>query len=166
MHTLLNALGDSFSLVGSLFGTWDTSGESKLLLLWEVLQKEEFPTFLNSVSKLASKNPSLLSELKGGDIPDILNAFKQDSSYVIETLNKLSTEETQPVTRDKLMSSLKLQSLMGKAEAASARAKRLLQAGGERNKEAIEAAKKELQEIIASLSALLKSQQQENDTVD
>ncbi|AEG72937.1 hypothetical protein MHF_0665 [Mycoplasma haemofelis Ohio2] len=157
LYTIFTALGGSFSLVGSLFGTWDTSGESKLLLLREVLQKEEFPQFLTHVSALTSKNPQLLSELKGDDIPDVLNAFRQDPSYVNETLSSLSSEEK--VNRDRLMSALKLQSLMGKAQSILGRAKKLLQ-DSEKNKDEIAKVTKELESTIKELTGLIKSQEQ------
>ncbi|CBY92632.1 hypothetical protein HF1_06240 [Mycoplasma haemofelis str. Langford 1] len=159
LHTIFTALGSSFSIVGSLFGTWDTSGESKLMLLWEVLQNEKFPDFLTSVSSLASKHPSLLSQLQGNDIPDILNAFKQDSEYVISTMNTLSNE-AQTVDRNGLMSALKLQSLMGRAKAIGDRARALL-SRGHQNKEEIEKVKQELQKVIGELTALEKANAQD-----
>ncbi|CBY92564.1 hypothetical protein HF1_05560 [Mycoplasma haemofelis str. Langford 1] len=152
LHTIFNALGGSFSIVGSLFGTWDASGESKLLLFWEVLQKEEFPKFLTSVSTLASKHPRLLSQLEGNDIPDILNAFKQDSEHVITTMENLSKEEQ--VDRMKLMNSLKLLSVKGRADALMKRAQTLLRT---QNKEEIQKIMGEIQKTIRELGSIIKA---------
>ncbi|AEW45373.1 hypothetical protein MHC_02545 [Mycoplasma haemocanis str. Illinois] len=153
LHVIFNALGSSASIVGSLFGTWDTSGESKLMLLWEALQKEEFSEFLTHVSTLASKNPNLLSELQSNDIPDILNAFKQEPGFVVEKIKELSQKE-EKVTRDILINSLKLQSLMGKAKAIGSRVQSLI-SQGEKAKDEIEKVKKELQDIIKQLEAMI-----------
>ncbi|AEG72870.1 hypothetical protein MHF_0598 [Mycoplasma haemofelis Ohio2] len=155
LHTLFKALGGSFSIVGSLFGTWDTTGESKLMLLWEVLQNKDFPKFLNSASALASKNPKLLSELQGGDIPDILNAFKQDSDHVISTIDNLA-KETETVTRVKLMSSLKLLSVLGKAKALQSRVAALL-GNTNRNAEEIKEVKQLLTQTINELESVIKA---------
>ncbi|CBY92674.1 hypothetical protein HF1_06660 [Mycoplasma haemofelis str. Langford 1] len=155
LHTIFNALGSSFSIIGSLFGTWDTSGESKLMLLWEVLQKDEFPEFLTNVSTLASKNPNLLSELQNNDIPDILNAFKQEPSFVVEKIKELSNQKAK-VDRNTLISSLKLQSLMGKAKAIGARVQALLNKG-EKNAEEIQKVRQELQQIISQLDSMIKA---------
>ncbi|AEW45295.1 hypothetical protein MHC_02145 [Mycoplasma haemocanis str. Illinois] len=156
LHTVFKALGGSFSIVGSLFGTWDASGESKLLLFLEVLQKEEFPKFLTSVSNLASKHPSLLSQLEANDIPDILNAFKQDSNHVIETMNKLATESD--VNREKLMNALKLLSVKGRADALMKRAQTLIQ---NQNKNEIKNIVKEIQKTLQELEAMIKANTEE-----
>ncbi|AEG73007.1 hypothetical protein MHF_0737 [Mycoplasma haemofelis Ohio2] len=125
------------------------------MLLWEVLQKDEFPEFLTNVSTLASKNPNLLSELQNNDIPDILNAFKQEPSFVVEKIKELSNQEAK-VDRNTLISSLKLQSLMGKAKAIGDRVQALLNKR-EKSTEEIQKVRQELQQIISQLDSMIKA---------
>ncbi|AEW45331.1 hypothetical protein MHC_02325 [Mycoplasma haemocanis str. Illinois] len=163
MHIVFKSIGNSFSILGGLVSS-SSAGESKIKVLFEVLANEKFKDFVGAVGNLTSKNPSLLSQLKGDDVYDVLNAFKQAPEEVVGIINKLVEDHKDKpqdsVTRDVFISALKLQSLMGKAQSILANAKKLLQ-DKEKNKDAIEKATKELEATIKELTNLIKSQESE-----
>nr|WP_053335517.1 hypothetical protein [Mycoplasma haemocanis] len=160
LHIIFKSVGNSFSLIGGLINS-SSAGESKIKALLEVLSHEKFRELADATGSLTSKNPNLFSELKGDDIYDILTAFRQEPDEVVNILNELAGKGENKTNRDTLISALKLQSLMGRANSLVQKLKSLLDS---KNSEEAKKLKAEVEKIIKELDALLKSQESQSES--
>ncbi|CBY92555.1 hypothetical protein HF1_05470 [Mycoplasma haemofelis str. Langford 1] len=152
MHVIFKALGNSFSLIGGLMGSMQSEGESTLKLLFEAISHPKFKDFMTEVSTMLSKNPNLMPSIQGDDVTDILSAFRQDADTVHSTLQELNKKKEGEVTREVLLSALKLQSLMGKVSALIGRAKSAIAAG---QKDGISELMNEIKQITKQLDDVI-----------
>ncbi|AEG73003.1 hypothetical protein HF1_06620 [Mycoplasma haemofelis str. Langford 1] len=139
-------------------GSFESDGESKLKILFEVIGKPRFKEFMTQVSTMVSKNPNLMSSLKDNDVMDVLSAFRQDEDTVVDTLKNLNTEGEGKVDRDKLMNALKLYSLMDRAKSMQSKAQSVI---AKQDKEAAKALVTEIQKILGEIKGIIDSQEQQ-----
>ncbi|AEG72939.1 hypothetical protein MHF_0667 [Mycoplasma haemofelis Ohio2] len=154
MHVVFKALGNSFSLLGGLMGSFESDGESGLKILFEVIGKPKFKDFMTQVSSLVSKNPNLMSSLEGNDVMDVLSAFRQDEDTVVDTLKGLSEKDAGTVDKATLMNALKLYSLMDKARNLMSKARTILES---KDKEKAKQLIQEITEAHKQMEALIKA---------
>nr|WP_052663362.1 hypothetical protein [Mycoplasma haemofelis] len=135
-------------------GSFESDGESKLKILFEVIGKPKFKDFMTQVSSLVSKNPNLMSSLEGNDVMDVLSAFRQDEDTVVDTLKGLSEKDAGTVDKATLMNALKLYSLMDKARNLMSKAKTIL---ASKDKEKAKQLIQEITEAHKQMEALIKA---------
>ncbi|CBY92563.1 hypothetical protein HF1_05550 [Mycoplasma haemofelis str. Langford 1] len=155
LHIIFKSIGNSFSLLGGLINS-SSAGESKIKILFEVLSHEKFRSFADAAGSLTSKNPNLFPELQGDDIYDILTAFRQEPDDVVRILKELSEKGENKTNRETLVSALRLQSLMGRADSLAKKVKKFLDS---KNTEEAKKLRSEVEKVIGELTALLKLQE-------
>ncbi|AEW45291.1 hypothetical protein MHC_02125 [Mycoplasma haemocanis str. Illinois] len=154
MHVIFKALGNSFSLIGGLIGSMKSEGESTMKMLFDAIKHPKFKDFMSELSTMLSKNPNLMPSIQKDDVTDILSAFRQDADTVHGILQELNKKQEGEVTREVLLNALKLQSLMGKANALAARAKSAIASG---NKEGVTELMDEIKKIAKQLNDVIEA---------
>ncbi|AEG72867.1 hypothetical protein MHF_0595 [Mycoplasma haemofelis Ohio2] len=154
MHVIFKALGNTFPIIGSLLGSFQSEGESTLKMFFDAINQPKFKDFMSAASTLVSNNPNLLSDLEMKDWTDIIFAFNQDPETVTNTLQELNKQEDKKVDKDKLLSALKLHSLMGRANSLKKKAEQVIQL---KDKSQAEAIIKEILGIKKELEAVIKA---------